>query len=260
VIGLRLGRAIGWTDPIVISFLILTPIAIIVFWRNASKSEYPVLPKRLLQSRYFATALASMFLAHMGVFVIWFVFPFYIIDILGLEALFLGVILAVMASFNALSSLVSGYLIDKIGHRTIGLIGLLSLSSGLFTMAYLTPLSGLFEIGSRIALVGIGIGLFQSAAYYQVISNTPGERMGAASGALSMSQAFGTVFSVATIGAIFAIITQTENNLLTSAGFLGPSLRSMAFMRAYQDVFHIGSIIVLASVPIFALLTKRTST
>ena len=260
VIGLRLGRAIGWLDPIVVSCLILTPIAMIIFWRNTSKAEYPVLPKTLLKSRYFATALASMFLAHMGIFVIWFVFPFYIIDILGLGALFLGVMLAVMASFNTVSSLVAGYLIDRIGHRIIGLTGLLSLSLGLFTMAYLTPDSNLFEIGFRIAIVGIGIGLFQSAAYYQVISNTSGERMGTASGALSMSQSFGTVFSVATIGAIFAIISQTESNLLNASGVFGPDLKALAFMKAYQDVFHIGSIVALVSVPIFTLLSKQNST
>ena len=75
-----------------------------------------------------------------------------------------------------------------------------------------------------------------------------------------MSQSFGTVFPVATIGAIFAIISQTESNLLNASGVFGPDLNALAFMKAYQDVFHIGSIVALMSVPIFTLLSKRNST
>ena len=251
VIGLRLGRAIGWYDPIVITLIIIAPISLSVFWRTTRLSNYPVIPRRLLKSQFFSGALASMFLAHMGVFVIWFVFPFYIADILEKGALFLGVMLATMASVNTCSSLVAGYFIDKAGHKVIGVIGLSSLGTGLFSMAYLGLDSEALQIGLCISLVGMGIGLFQSAAYYQVISNIGKDRLGTASGALSMAQSFGTVFSVATVGALFAISKGFHMESLASSTMSAPVSEVLAFMGAFQNVFHAGSIIILIGALVF---------
>ncbi len=251
VIGLRLGRAIGWYDPIVVTLIILAPISLSVFWRTTTVSSYPVIPRSLLKSQFFSGALTSMFLAHMGVFVIWFVFPFYIADILERGALFLGVMLATMASVNTCSSLIAGYFIDKVGHKAIGVIGLSSLGTGLFSMAYLGLDSGAPQIGLCISLVGMGIGLFQSAAYYQVISNVGKDRLGTASGALSMAQSFGTVFSVATVGALFAISKGFHMEALASATTSVPVSDVLAFMSAFQNVFHAGTIIILIGALVF---------
>ena len=252
VIGLRLGRAIGWDDPTVIILLILAPISLSIFWRTTKLSSHPVIPRQLLKSQFFSGALASMFLAHMGVFVIWFVFPFYIVDILERGALFLGIMLASMASVNTCSSLAAGFFIDKVGHKIIGLIGLSSLATGLFSMAYLGQYSAPFHIGFCIALVGMGLGLFQSAAYYQVVSNIGKDRLGTASGALSMAQSFGTVFSVATVGALFAITKGFHMATLASSNISVPLLEVLAFMEAFQNVFHAGSIIILIGALVFA--------
>ena len=157
-----------------------------------------------------------------------------------------------MASVNTCSSLAAGFFIDKVGHKIIGLIGLSSLATGLFSIAYLGKYSAPFHIGFCIALVGMGLGLFQSAAYYQIVSNIVKDRLGTASGALSMAQSFGTVFSVATVGALFAITKGFHMATLASSNISVPLLEVLAFMEAFQNVFHAGSIIILIGALVFA--------
>ena len=107
------------------------------------------------------------------------------------------------------------------------------------------------QIGLCISLVGMGIGLFQSAAYYQVISNIGKDRLGTASGALSMAQSFGTVFSVATVGALFAASKGFHMESLANATKNLPVSDVLAFMAAFQNVFHAGSIIILIGALVF---------
>ena len=124
VIGLRLGRSEGWTSPEVLVLLSLAPLFLIAFWMAERRAEWPVLPLGLLRVRGFAVSALCMFLAHLGVFVIWFIFPFYISDSLGKGPFTLGAMLAVMAFLNTGFSGVGGWLSDRVGTFSVGVSGL----------------------------------------------------------------------------------------------------------------------------------------
>ena len=76
IIGLRLGRSLGWTSPIVFILLPLAPLLLGAFWRAEYIASWPVLPGYLLRIRGFIVSTMSMFFANLGVLVIWFIFPF----------------------------------------------------------------------------------------------------------------------------------------------------------------------------------------
>jgi MFS family permease len=257
VIGLRLGRSAGWTSPAVMALLLLAPVFLAIFWRAEGRAAWPVLPRELLRVRGFVVSASSMFMAHLGVFVIWFIFPFYINDGLGQSPLVLGVMLALMASFNIGLAPVGGWLCDWAGTALVGIVGLIILALGLLLMGFLDNASTLGQVGLRISIVGAGLGLFQAAAYALMMNSVSAQRFGTASGALSLSQAFGTVLSVATIGGIFAVSRDYHFGELAASGLVLTEQEGRAFILAFQDVFRLGAVMVALGAAVFLLAGRR---
>ena len=247
IIGLRLGRSAGWDSPVVLVLLPLAPVFLAAFWWIERTARWPVLPGRLLRLWGFNVASLSMFLAHFGVFVIWFIFPFYVADSLGRGALALGLMLATMAFLNTGASGAGGWLCDKAGTLPAGFAGLLVMAAGLFYMGFLDAESGLGEVALRIGIVGAGLGLFQAAAYSLMMGSVPSERFGTAGAALSLSQACGRVLAVAVIGGIFG--WRSDHHLGGLAA--GPEADGVAFIKAFKDVFLIGSSMGLLAALVF---------
>ena len=247
IIGLRLGRSIGWTSPTVLVLLPLAPLFLGAFWRVERTAKWPVLPGQLLRLRGFTVSCLSMFLAHFGVFVIWFIFPFYVADSLARGPLTLGLLLAAMAFFNTGFSGAGGWLCDRAGTLPVGSAGLLVMALGMLYMGFLDPTSSLSEVALRVAIVGAGLGLFQAAVYSLMLGSVPSERFGTAGAALSLSQACGTVLAVAVMGGIFG--WRSGHHLAGLA--TGAEAEGVAFIRAFKDVFLIGSSIGLLSAVVF---------
>ena len=257
VIGLRLGRSEGWTSPVVLTLLPLAPILVLGFWRSERRASWPVLPGELLRNRGFVISCASMFLAHFGVFVVWFVFPFYIDHGLGRGSGPLGLMLGAMALFYTGLSWLGGWLCDRWGTGPVGLLGLGVLAAGLLLVSFSDQGSSLSRVALGMAVVGSGLGLFQSAAYALMLSSVPGQRMGTASAALSLAQAGGTVFSVAIVGGILAWSQDYHLANLLGEGISGAAGESRAFILAFQDVFRVGAAVAVLGLLVFALAGIR---
>ena len=243
VIGLRLGRSAGWDSPLVLSLLLLAPVFLAAFWWREGRAAWPILPRELLRVSGFVFTGLSMFFAHLGVFVLWFIFPFYVGYSLGHGAFTLGVMLAVMAVFNIGFSGAGGWLCDRIGTLRVGLAGLAVLAAGMVSMGFLDSQSSTTEVGVRMAMVGVGMGLFQAAAYSSMMASVPPQRFGTAAAALSLAQAFGTVLSVAVIGGIFAVSNDYHLGGLAGTGLTPGEMEQRAFVLAFRDVFWLGAAI-----------------
>ena len=247
IIGLRLGRSVGWTSPIVLILLPLAPIFLGAFWRAEHIACWPVLPGYLLRIRGFIVSTLSMFLANLGVFVIWFIFPFYVADGLGGGALTLGLMLATLAFFNTVSSAGGGWLCDRFSYLPVGVGGLLVMSAGMLYLGFSDTGTALGSVGLRIGIVGTGLGLFQAATYSVMMGSVPSERFGTAGAALSLAQSCGRVLSVAVIGGIFG--WRNEHHLAELGA--GPEFEGVAFINAFEDVFLIGSSLGLLAAVVF---------
>ena len=257
VIGLRLGRSEGWTSSEVLALLSLAPVLLIAFWKLEGRAKWPVLPLHLLRVRGFIVSASSMFVAHLGVFVIWFIFPFYIAHTLGRGPFALGVMLAVMALLNTGFSGAGGWLSDRIGTLPVGVAGMLVMAGGLIYMGFLDGSSGLDQVGLRIAVIGIGLGLFQAAAYASMLDSVAPERFATASAALSLAQASGTVLSVAVIGGIFDLSEEHHLGSLTGSGLPLAEQEAKAFIQAFQDVLRLGAAIAIVGAGVFLLGQRK---
>ena len=248
MIGLRLGQAVGWMAPVVLALLAAAPLVLAALVWVERRAQSPVLPGGLARLRGFQTATAAMFLGHFSQFVIWFIFPFYITDSLNRTPVTLGILFAIMSTCNILSSPAGGWLCDRWGVRPVGAVGLGMTATGLLAMSGLDADSAVWHPAAAIAIVGLGVGWFQSAAYALMLGSVPPERFGTASGAMSLAQASGTVLCVAVVGAIFA----TLNDHYAATRPAGD-----AFLLAYRDAFRIGSVTAAIGAIWFGLRARQ---
>ena len=248
MIGLRLGQAIGWDSALVIGLLTAAALVSAALVWVERRAAAPVLPGALARLGGFQTAMGAMFLGHFSQFVIWFIFPFYVTDSLHRSPVTLGILFAIMSTCNILSSPAGGWLCDRWGVRPVGAVGLGLTAAGLLAMSMLDGDSAVWHPGAAIAIVGLGVGWFQSAAYALMLGSVPAERFGTASGAMSLAQASGTVLCVAIVGAIFAAL---------SDHYAGGLPAGDAFLLAYRDVFRIGTVAAALGAVWFGLRARQ---
>jgi MFS family permease len=175
-----------------------------------------------------ANALAM--LANLAQFAVWLLAPYYLVNVLGLSATAGGLLFMLNPVGTALAGLPSGWASDRFESRGLLPLGLAAQSAGLFLMSRLETGSGLTEVGLALALVGIGLGIFQVPNMSLVMASFPISQQGGAGGMIFMSRTLGVVAGVSLASAIFAERSQ-------GLGFLG----------AFHEVFLIASAISAAA-------------
>ena len=237
IIGTRLGREIGWDTWPVLTLLVLTPVALTLFWRIERTAAWPVLPLSLFRNRGFVVAGACSAFVYLSAFVVWFIFPFYVADTLGRGPEVLGAMLAIASLCGVAMSLLGGWLSDRIGTQLVGSVGLLGIAVGLAMMALLDADSSLAEAALWVSFTGAGNGFVQAACYSLMMKSVNPERFGTGGAMLSLTQALGSIFAIVILGGIFAL--REDHHLAQMAGSVGAE--SAAFLRAYRDVFMLGA-------------------
>ncbi len=122
---------------------------------------------------------------------------------------------------------ISGGLSDRFGTHLLALVGMVVLALGLFLLSRLTPNSSALDIVVRLAVTGLGIGVFISPNTSALMGAAPRERQGIASGVLATSRNMGMVLGVGYAGAIFTtklglLGNESANSIVlaTQVGFL----------------------------------------
>lgn len=237
IIGTRLGREIGWDAWQVLALLVLTPVALALFWKTERTAPWPVLPLSLFRNRGFVVSGACSAFVYLSAFVIWFIFPFFVADTLGRGPEALGAMMAIASLGGVGMSLLGGWLSDRIGTQIVGSVGLLGIAAGLAMMGFLDGESSLGEVMLWVSLAGAGNGAVQATCYSLVMKSVAPERFGTAGAMLSLTQALGSISAIVILGGVFAL--REEHHLAQLAGTMGAE--AAAFLRAYRDVFIIGA-------------------
>jgi len=145
-------------------------------------------------------------LANWAQFAVWLLAPFYLVGVLRLAPRVGGLFFMLMPLGTAAMAPLAGWLTDRIGSRWPVVAGLLVEALGLVAISRFsadTP-AGLVAVG--LALVGLGLGLFQVPNLAQVMAAFPAARQGVAGGLAFMSRTLGTVLGVQATATLFGAL------------------------------------------------------
>jgi MFS family permease len=96
----------------------------------------------------------------------------------------------------------SGAASDRIGSRVFAVGGMGVAALGLFLFSGLQESAGAFDVAWRLAVIGLGSGMFQSPNNSTVMGSVPPWHLGIASGILAAMRNVGMVLGIAVAGAI----------------------------------------------------------
>jgi len=191
--------------PLVLGAALAACLCAIVLVRRQSGRPAPLLPIDLLRLPIFALSVgtsAASFAAQMLAFV---ALPFYLETTLGQTAVKTGVLLTAWPLALAAIATVSGRLSDRIPGGLLGGVGLLVFAAGLLLTAQLHTQPGDMALAWRMALCGLGFGLFQAPNARIIMQSAPRDRSGAAGGLLATARVIGQSIGAALAALIFAV-------------------------------------------------------
>ena len=165
----------------------------------------PMLPVDLFKRPLFALssltavcAFTTQGLAFVGL-------PFYFEGALGRSAIDTGFLMMAWPLVVALLAPIAGRLSDRYPPALLGGLGLAILSLGMVTLVFMPSDANAIGISWRMALCGLGFGLFQSPNLRAMMTSAPNERSGGASGVIAMSRLLGQTTGAALVALCFGL-------------------------------------------------------
>ncbi len=196
------GQDWGWLSATCLTLLIVGVIFAIAFFRIEKRSAQPILNLSLFTNRVFSFANLSALLNFMALYAAIFLTPFFLVYVLHYSILKVGLVMIVAPVATLFFAPVSGVLSDRIGTRSFTFIGMAIATLGMIFLSALNESSSVWDVAWRLAIMGIGMGIFQSPNNSAVMGSVPPPYLGIASGTLAAMRNVGMVLGLAVTGAV----------------------------------------------------------
>ncbi|HEY9721997.1 MAG TPA: MFS transporter [Oscillatoriaceae cyanobacterium] len=210
LLALNQGHAWGWLSPATLGTAAAAIALLAGFVRLELRNDSPMLDLRLFRSRVFSGATLSAVFNYVGVFGLLFLIPFYLIQGRGMTPASAGLLMTAQPVVMAVVAPISGALSDRVGTRWPAVIGMALMAAGFWAMAGLGPTTDVLGIAWRLALVGLGTGIFISPNNSALMGAAPRNEQGVAGGVLATARNVGMVLGVGVAGAIFTTLLGTH--------------------------------------------------
>jgi DHA2 family multidrug resistance protein-like MFS transporter len=203
-LGIRGGAAPG-RDATAWALLLAGVTVGFVYLRRQAALAVPLFPVDLLRIPVFALSMGtsiSTFCAQTLAFV---ALPFLLLGNLGRTHFEAGMLISAWPLATLFMAPIAGRLIGRFPSGLLGGIGLAAFAAGLLLLAALPAHPGNADIAWRMALCGLGFGLFQSPNNHTIVTSPPPHRSGAARGMLGTARLTGQTSGALVLGAIFGV-------------------------------------------------------
>lgn len=238
LLALSRGETWGWKSATVAGLLGGGVALFALFIRLEGRVPQPMLPLWLFRNPAFAGGITAAFLQYVTVFMLTFLLPFYLQGQRGLSPQHAGAVMTAQPAMMVAVAAASGWLSDRVGARTPATAGLALLAAGVWFIAGAGADLLLTDLVIRLALVGLGSGLFTAPNNSAIMGSAPRDRQGVAAGVLAASRNVGMVTGVAAAGALFA--------LARDALLRGGAAEPVAFLGAFRITLAAAGMLALA--------------
>jgi EmrB/QacA subfamily drug resistance transporter len=253
-LGMTHGQEAGFGSPLTLGLLAIALIGLLFFLWLESRLAAPLLDLPLFYNRQFSLSLLTGILVFIVIAGTIFILPFFLELVLHYPTSHVGLLLAVSPVLGGIVAPFSGNLSDRFGTRIISLIGLVLMVIGcLYISTFNAQMTDLDYI-VRVAPFGIGLGMFQSPNNSAILGSVKPERLGIASGLLSLTRTLGQTTGVPLLGAIFAGIV-----FMRSGAAEVTVAPPEALVAGVQQTFKLAALVLTIAAFIVFLLWRSRS-
>jgi DHA2 family multidrug resistance protein-like MFS transporter len=171
-------------------------------WRERGEPR-PLMPLDLLRIPIFTLSITTSIVSFAAQMLAYVALPFLFQSVLGRSVIATGLLMTPWPIAVGIAAPFAGRLADKFNAGLLGGIGLAIFALGLFLLSRLGASPGDFDIAWRMAVCGLGFGLFQSPNNRTIVSAAPKPRSGAAGGMLATARLLGQTTGAVAVGVAF---------------------------------------------------------
>jgi MFS transporter, DHA2 family, multidrug resistance protein len=200
-----LESAVHGDSPVVSAALVVLGVALGIFFvRRELRQSRPVLPVDLLRRKTIALPSLGSLSAYLGWMIVTVTLPFRLQQQFHFTPAEAGAVLAPLPLMSMIVAPTSGLLSDRIPAGVLGAIGMVIGIAGMICLAFLPASPNHFDIVWRVAVCGIGSGMFFSPNARQIVGSAPVERSAAAGALASTVRGAGQTLGATTVAALLA--------------------------------------------------------
>lgn len=187
---------------------VVTVIVGVLYIRRQLQIPMPILPVDLFRIPIFSLSIGcsiACFTAQMLALVS---LPFFMQHSLGMGVAATGLLMTPWPLATTLTAPIAGRMIERVHPGILGAVGMGIFATGLCLLATLGNDTELWNLAWRMAVCGIGIGLFQTPNNVTITTSAPIQRSGGASGMLGTARVLGQTLGTAIVAILFHYMGQ----------------------------------------------------
>jgi EmrB/QacA subfamily drug resistance transporter len=243
LLALTLGQQLGFGDPRIALLFGVWLIFLIVFLAIETRTVQPMIDLKIFRNILFSVNLGTGFVTFVAIGGVFILLPFYLEEVLSYTTQQVGFLLAVIPVGLGIFAPISGALSDRFGTRPITVLGLITLLVGYVALTSLSTETTTWGYILRLIPLGIGMGIFQSPNNSAIMGTVPRERLGVASGLLSITRTLGQTVGIAILGALWASRVMFHTGGLLAGGATTAS--GSAQVAGLHDTVVVVTILIL---------------
>lgn len=208
-LAMTLGR--GSFGPLNIALLAASGVGAGLFVFTEARVASPLMRLAMLRNPVLSASLAMSTLVATVMMATLVVGPFYLAHALGLDAVVVGLVLAVGPCVAALTGVPAGRIADRFGARRMTFAGLIAMAVGCLALSVLPQTFGIGGYVAPMVVTTLGYAVFQTANNTTVMADVLPDQRGVVSGLLNLSRNLGLITGACAMGAVFALASKATD-------------------------------------------------
>lgn len=216
VVGASSGGQWGWRSPATLTLIVGGIALLVAFCHVELGRAQPLLRLELFARRSFAAGTGSALLGYAALFTATAAMPFYLVDVQRRSLIASGLLVAVVPVALAVTAPASGWIADKVGARWPCTLGLVAVAAGLAVGARLSAEAGAAWTIVAMALVGAGVGAYESPNSAASLSALGPDDFGIGSATLGVARNLGMTVGAALAGSLLGAGALSKTAIATT--------------------------------------------
>jgi DHA2 family multidrug resistance protein len=189
-------------DDTVLLMAWVSGLSAIVFFVRVLMAQQPIVDIRAFADRNFGLGSAFSFVLGIGLYGLTYLYPLYLGQVRGYNALMIGETMFVSGVAMFLTAPIAGRLMGKVDPRFMLIAGFLSFAAGTYWMTYLTRDWDFWELFWPQVLRGVGLMIAMIPINNIALGTLPPERVKNASGLFNLTRNLGGAVGLAALTTI----------------------------------------------------------
>ena len=255
VFGFSHAETTAWSNPVTVGFLTAGVLLLVAFAYFETKTEYPLLPPRVVLNRTRGGSVLALLFASIGIFGVFLFLTYYLQATLGFSPVKTGLaFLPLVAALAATGQVSNRTLLPRFGPKPIVPMGLLVSAAALFGL-HLVGLHSSYasHVLPYLIVLGVGFGLSVAPSFSTGTLGLAPQDAGVGSAALNTAQQVG--------GSIGTSLLNTLAAGAASSYLVGrahtPANIQVSLLHSYTAAFLWSALIFVAGAVVAGLVLQR---